>query len=315
MKKIIFLVQILLLWGNVTIAATKFGHDISGNFNVLNASMAPVPSENNRFGIGFGGGLGYSWHINHSLSIRTGLNANYYRSTIGSEGITQTEYVEIPQEWDWGYGTGFTFEAELDKYLAQQSAFYVQLPLLVEFSSMFRGVKYLSWYAAGGVKMGYAVSGRSNAELYNLATTADLIYENVPVDDYPRLGIGTFEKEYSSATLDLGFQAIGYLELGFKQQLTEKHTLYAGFFGEYCLYNTINAARPSMLEYEPLPVVDGANDKLYQFRYNPLANVVSSGVKKTYPLAFGITIRLGYSLVRIPKQRNDRLFNVRYFQF
>jgi hypothetical protein len=326
-KKTTYLALILLLWGNVAIAARngKFGHDIYGSFNMLSSNLVPVSTEDNSMGMGFGGGFGYLWRINPSLNLRTGLNANYYRSTTGLTGFTETSPAAFPPEW-WD-GTdpkpttedayNFTVESNLESYLAQQSALYLQLPLLLEFESMFQNAEYLGWYIAGGAKAGYAISGYSDADFQNLTTRANLAYQMVDGVDAPEfLGFGVTINENVKSKLDLGFQAVGYLELGFKQQLADKYALYAGFFGEYCLYSTVSAASQNMLEYKVLPEgwsQLGQGGKAYQFRYNPSANVAGNSVKETYPLSFGITVRISYSLTTKPKERNERLFNVRYF--
>lgn len=293
---------------------------------MLSSSLAPVSSENNRWGMGLGGGLGYSCHFTHSLSLRTGMHVHYYRSTTGMEGINvQSPPMNFPDELEW-WGTNtspnpdgdFILDSKLDKYVAQQSAIYIQLPLLVEFESMFPNAVYLGWYAAGGAKVGYALAGYSDADMQGLTTSATLIYHNIPIEAPKELGFGVTVDESVKAKLDLGLQAVAYLEAGFKQKLTDKYTLYAGIFGEYSLYSITGSAAPTMLEYKMLPVnqsqlEEGAS--AYQFRYNPSANVTGSNVKTKFPLAFGITVRIGFAFSKRVRQRNDQLFNVRYFQF
>jgi hypothetical protein len=327
-KEFVFFLVALLLKSSLTApAAGRFDHEILGSFNMLRSSIAPVEAENNRWGMGFGGGAGYACHFSPNLSFRTGLNVSYYRSTTGMAGINDSLLTTIPDELGWwselipkpvDNANDFILYSSMNEYVAQQSALYVQIPLLVEYQSMFQSVKHLGWYVAGGAKLGYAITGHSDADIKDLTTTAKLVYQGIMIDEPKELGFGVEVNENVISKLDLGFQAIGYLEVGFKQQLTDKYTLYAGVFGEYCLYSMVGSAAPSMLEYEMLPVsveqlLEGA--KAYRFRYNPSANVTGSSVKTSYPLSFGITVRLGFSFSKRARQRNDQLFNVRYFQF
>ncbi|MDR3366531.1 MAG: outer membrane beta-barrel protein [Prevotellaceae bacterium] len=323
LKRFVFFA--LLFWSNISIAAGRFDHEISGGFNVLSSTLAPVPSENNRMGMGFGGGIGYSCHFTSNLSLRTGLHANYYRSSTGMSGFEDHLLENFPEELDWWGSTppipsthpeGYDYELNIkvEDYVAQQSALYLQLPLLLEFENMFPNLRYLGWYAAGGVKAGYAITGSSSADIRGLSTKELKTYlwaENVPVNAPEFLGFGIEADDRGiEANLDLGVQLAGYLEAGFKQQLTDKYTLYAGFFGEYCLYNVAGTTASNMLEHEILP-----EERNYRFRYNPSANVKGVGIQSSYFLSFGITVRIGFALSKKVRHRNDQLFNVRYFQF
>ncbi|MDR1416543.1 MAG: hypothetical protein LBJ57_03875, partial [Prevotellaceae bacterium] len=182
-----------------------------------------------------------------------------------------------------------------------------------EYKGIFPGSEYLGWYAAAGLKLGYAVMGNSNASI-RLITEARLYPENIlinkdrPIED---LGWGVTVNENVDADLRLGFSSAAYLEAGFTQQLTQKYTLYAGFFGEYSLYSIVGSTASVMMEYEPV----SGQDRYYNFRYNPAANVSTIGVKSNYLLSFGVTVRIGLTFNKRVTQRNERLFNVRYFQY
>lgn len=243
-----------------------------------------------------------------------------------SGGITeQSPPMDFPEELGWWEptkqhsGNDLVVTTELDQYVAQQSALYIQVPVLAEFDGMFPNVGYLGWYAAGGVKAGYAITGNSDANIQGLTTRAKLLFENVSGVDVPTdLGFGVTTSETVRSKLSLGFQAIGYFEAGLKQQLTDRYTLYAGFFGEYCLYSVVGSTSTNMVDYKLLPVnpqqID-AGAKGYQLRYNPSANISGSSVQTRYPLSYGITVRIGFAFSKKISLRNDRLFNVRYFQY
>jgi hypothetical protein len=323
LKRTTFFVLVSLLWSTFAAAADGYNHEISGSFNMLTSSLAPIPSQANRFGMGFGGGVGYAYHFNGYASIRTGIHANYYQSTTGMSGISETSVITIPDEWEQGPNNGlnnFNFTIKMESYTAQQSVLYLQIPVLFECASLFPNLTYLGWYAAAGVKVGYSFMGNSDASIQNLES--DVLLDNVSISGVPEnatlkyFGWGLSNvNENVNSKLDLGFNGIGYLEAGFTQQLTPKHTLYAGIFGEYNLYSFFTSSPASvMVEYVPLPEEIIADKPYYHLRYNPAAHLSTSGVKLSHFLSVGITLRIGFAInKKAAKSSNDRLFNIRYF--
>ncbi|MDR1022085.1 MAG: outer membrane beta-barrel protein [Prevotellaceae bacterium] len=319
LKRIIFFGFIPLLGSASAAAAGKYYHEWGGSINMLSSSLAPVPSQDNRFGMGFGGGVGYSLHFNENMSIRTGLQGNYYRSTTGSSELSETSRVPYPEAWEWGAEDKaydyFDFTSKVESYTAQQSAFYLQVPVLFEYAgALFPANDYLGWYASAGFKVGYAVMGSSDASLKKVTTSALLAEENVPIDagaPIENYGWGIEIDNNITSVLNLGFSSVAYLEAGVTQQLTPRHVLYAGIFGEYSIHSVIGSVSPVMLEYEPLP----NPERPYQLRYNPAANVSANSVKSNYFLSFGVTVRIGLTFNKRVTKRNERMFNVHYFQY
>jgi hypothetical protein len=221
-------------------------------------------------------------------------------------------------------GYDYSLNITAANYVAQQSALYLQLPLLVDFENTFTPYGHLGWYASGGVKLGYAVIGSSEANIQSVSATPNYFAENGEVPAPPFLGFGVTENlKGVNANLDLGFHGLVYLEAGFKQQLTDQYSLYAGFFGEYCFYSATGTSASNMLEHEILPEryeqtwqqVLPADASAYQYRYKPSANVEGRGVESSYLLSFGITVRISFAFSTKTQRRNDQLFNIRYFQF
>ncbi|MDR1343703.1 MAG: PorT family protein [Prevotellaceae bacterium] len=313
-----------LLWSASAAAANRY-HEFGGNINMLASSLAPVPSQNNRLSIGFGGGLAYSWHFNDVMAIRTGLQGNYYRSTTAMSALKETSRILFPEEWNWGASElydYFDFTSNLETYTAQQSTLYLQVPVLFEYLGAFTpNNTYLGWYLSAGFKVGYAIMGSSNASFKGLKTSVLLGEEGVDIGEDSKLqdlGWGIKIDNSVTSPLDMGFSSIAYLEAGFTQQLTTRHILYAGVFGEYSIYSVVGSASSVMLEYEPRRVdvaTLGDGEVAYQFRYHPAANVSANNVKSNYFLSFGITVRIGLSFNKRTVRRNERLFNVRYFQY
>ncbi|MDR3189154.1 MAG: outer membrane beta-barrel protein [Prevotellaceae bacterium] len=312
----------MLLAGNSTpvASAAGFNHEILGSLSMLNSNLAPTSSGNSRYGIGYGGGMGYSCHFSSALSVRTGLHVNYYQSTTDMSGISESMQGTFPDELGWWESgqppkemgndyNDYQANIKISDYAAQKSALYVQVPLLVELETLFSGSKYIGWYATGGVKAGYSIAGSSNASIKGLAVSGKLAYENVEITEAPPyLGFGNKGDVDVKANMDLGLHAVGHLEMGFRQQLTDKYALYAGVFGEYCFYNSAASSSSSaLMEYETQPA-----PTYYQLRYNPSASVAGGGAKATYLLSFGVTVRIGFMFRKNIRNRNSRLFDVRY---
>jgi hypothetical protein len=322
LKKIMLFVLVSLPWS--ASAAGKYYHELQGNLNMLTSSLAPVPSQTNRFGLGFGGGVGYVYHFSDEISIRTGINGNYYRSTTGISGISETSTIHIPEKWGWSEElASFDFTSELD-YVAQQSALFFQIPVLCEYTGLFPNLEHLGWYVAAGVKVGYMIMGNSDASINNMSTKAKLNIEDVEISNLPNdnplnknFGWGLSNKSDNvNSKLALGFNGIAYLEAGFTQQLTPRYILYAGIFAEYNVYSSVtNSTSSTMIEYEPLAEKVEEDKRYYLLHYNPAAQLPVGGAKSAYFLSAGITVRIGFILNRNATKRNDRLFNVRYFQY
>jgi hypothetical protein len=334
LKRIILFVLVSLPWS--ASAAGKYYHELQGNLNMFTSSLAPVPSQTNRFGLGFGGGIGYVCHFTDEISIRTGINGNYYRSTTGISEISETSTIRFPDEWNWWDQPGYTdppppedlrkfdFTSRLESYTAQQSALFLQIPVLFEYTGVFPSLEHLGWYVAAGLKMGYMITGSSDASIENMSTKAKLHYENVEISNTTEdemfnknfgWGLNNVNENVNSK-LELGINGVAYLEAGFTQQLTPRYILYAGIFGEYNVYSlATNSTSSTMIEYEPLAEEIIDDKPYYHLRYNPAAQLSVGGAKSTYFLSAGITVRIGFILNRRATKRNDRLFNVRYFQY
>jgi hypothetical protein len=308
-QRITFALLMLLLEAGAAAAAGKFEHEASASFNMHRSSLAPVAAEDNRWGLGGGGGVGYSLRFTPSLSFRTGLHANYYRGVAGASSVSESSDHAFP-DWWWGGASvspnTFTLSKTIGSYLAQHSALYFQLPLLVELEPGFLDSKALRWYAAGGFKVGYALSGSSDADVKGVTSTAVSHFEDATLDVMMLyFGFGDELNENVKGKLDLGFHTAACLEVGFKQQLTDKYFLYVGIFGEYNLYSAVGSGASTMLEYEMLPVsleeVESGADA-YRLRYHPSANVAGNRVRHLYPLSFGVTVRIGFVFKKPPPE-------------
>lgn len=301
---------LLLLFGSSSAAVGERYHEVTGGYNVFWSSLAPLSNGDARGGIGFGGGAGYSYYLTPQLSLRTGLEVNRYAGSSYLEEIKETSTVPIPEEWLWRGDKSFELRSCFSGYRVRQSAWYVQVPLLGFYEAPLPWMEWMSWYAGGGFKLGYSLTGKSSAQVDSINVEGFFSYEGYSIDDIKELlGFGSYLNERQNATLKLGFSATGYVEVGVKQTLMEHCHLYCGIFGEYSLYSAVtDAANPHIYEYEALPLSDG---KYYSIRYTPASHTSGSAGRTFYPMSFGLTVRLSFD-TKPAKVSNKRMLQMRY---
>jgi hypothetical protein len=263
--------------------------------------------------MGFGGGAGYIYHFNDRISVRTGLNFNRYSGASFIEKRNETSTVIIPEEWLWLGDKFFELRSHISGYSVRHSALYVQAPLLFGYEAEMPWAEWLSWYVSGGVELGYSLTGKSSARIDTLSMNGFFDYEGYPMEDVKQLlGFGSYLGEQPQAALNLGFSAIGYLEVGLKQRLAEHYSIYIGIFGEYSLYSAVaGGIHPRIYEYEAQHPSSGS---YYKLRYTPASHVAGISSKTSYPMAFGVTIRFSFDTMR-EKPVNRRMLQMHYLDF
>jgi hypothetical protein len=311
--KLLPLLLLLAPFSNAGAAIGKGYHEVTWGGNMLWSSLAPLPGSNVRTGIGFGGGAGYIYHFNDRISFRTGLEVNRYAGASFIEKRNESSTIIIPEEWFWMGDKFFELNSHISGYSVQHSALYVQAPLLFGYEEEVPKTEWLSWYVSGGVKLGYSPNGKSSAQIDSLSTKGLFDYEGYPMEDMKQLlGFGTYLNEHRQAALNLGFSATGYLEVGLKQQLAANYNLYVGIFGEYSLYSAIAGdIHPHMYEYEAQHLSSGS---YYKLHYAPASHVAGISSKTSYPMAFGVTVRLSFD-TKQAKPSNKRMLQMRYLDF
>jgi hypothetical protein len=287
---------------------------------MLRSNLAPLTGGEARGGIGFGGGAGYAYHLNKKMSLWTGLEVNSYSGSSYVGHLSETSSVNFAEKWSdemfympEGENKQFGFDLNAIGYTVQQSAVYLQLPLLFGYEDAVPWTDWVTWYSRGGFKVGYSLSGTSQSEVDSLRLEGNFRKSfGYPLDEVKDLmGFGSYTDHHQNAPMKLGFSSIAYLEVGVKQRLAQQYNLYIGVFGEYSLYSVIKGAiNDYMYEYEP--VADNYN--LYNLHYTPASHTTSNQSKKFYPMSFGIAVRFSFDTKR-PDQSNNRMLQMRYLDF
>jgi hypothetical protein len=307
------MLPLLLLFGSVRAAVGESYHEVTGGFNVLWSSLAPLRNGDARGGIGFGGEAGYIYHLNSQMSLRTGLEVNRYSGSSSLSELKEVSTVLIPEDWLWTGDNSFELRSHFLGYLVQHSAWYLQIPLLFVYEASLPWTEWLRWYAGGGLKVGYSLTGKSSAKIDSVNIEGFFSYEGYSIDDIKELlGFGSYLNENRSSSLKLGFSATAYVEVGLKQTLTENYNLYCGIFGEYSLYSAVtNATHPHMYEYRATSPSSGS---YYNILYTPASHISGASSRTLYPMAFGVTVRMSFDTSRA-KVSNKRMLQMRYLDF
>jgi hypothetical protein len=312
-----------LLLSNAYAAAGDQYHEITGSFNVLRTNLAPLASGDVRGGMGFGGGAGYAYHFNSNVSFWTGVEVNTYNGNSHLSKITEASKFSTNAWEDWDKEKELDFNADIKNYSVQQSAMYLQLPLMLGVEGSIGGLEWLSWYTRGGFKLGYSISGQSKAVADSVYLGAKSDFYGVTLGGVPittedglktLLAFGNYSSfpEDASSALGLGFSSIAYLEVGVKQALASHVGLYIGIFGEYSLYSAISGATSErMYEYEAQSV---KGDKLYKLTYTPASHTALYQSKTSFPMSFGITLRFSFDTKR-GEDSNNRMLQMRFLDF
>lgn len=288
---------------------------------MLRSNLAPISGGEVRGGMGFGAGAGYAYHFNPQMSLRTGLELNSYSGTSYAATINGYSTITIPAEWDWKLDYSFDFLSSVKNYSVVQTSLYLQVPLLFGYEDAMPWLDWVTWYAHGGVKLGYSIFGSSKATadsirlIGNFSETGSELGNDPNPDEQTEaikkwLALGSYNNSTQRTTQSFGFSSAGYLEVGVKQKLMQQYSLYVGIFGEYSMYSAVGVARKDMYEYEALP----STDTYYKIHYTPASHTSSNQSRTFYPMSFGLTLRLSFDTKR-QEPSNNRMLQMRYLDF
>ena len=207
--------------------------------------------------IGFGGqaGLGYSFFFSPYWSLGTGAEVALYQAESKLSG----------------YLDGYSDELEFNNYRETQQAWYVNVPLMMQYQT---GGKQKFFVALGG-KVGFPVKATAEIRDYSIA---ERTYDGSKTD---------------LAKLDINLMASA--ELGIKWKICGKNALYTGVYADYGFNNIQKTNDKDFMQGALL----GTNTSMVesQFSGKPFTDKIT-------PLAVGVKIRFalgtGKSFRRAP---------------
>jgi opacity protein-like surface antigen len=238
-------------------------------------------------GIGGGAGLGYTFNINPSLGIVTGVEMATYTS--------EASFDNIPDEYNTGTGNDlFRFSYSLNNYRETQNLTLFSIPVMAQYSLPL-GSGSTKFYVSGGLKLGFPVKAEADITPGTATVSGYLAYEHVEYEDLPQHGFGSnISLPKTKKDIDLGFSTALVLETGVHFALTGKTGLYTGVYFSYGLNSIQQVNDKHLLEYEIEHLSDFYEVNERPFLYHSLLN--TGFADKVSLMSVGLKLRISFKL-------------------
>jgi hypothetical protein len=289
MKKIIG-TMVLLLCINAAVAQTQYRSEWHIHAGAGNATLQyqlpdfiPTNSGNVKSGIGGNLGVSYAYFFSSCFGFSLGVEGSMYNSSLTLNNLDIEHLIETPP----GLLGDFRLRANYSKLEEKQSAFLLQLPLMLQLQVPL-GEKAFFYLGAGG-KYGLPVSATYHQSIGSMTTTGYSDYTAQVYQNMPNHGFSTYTKVRSSDKLTFGSPFLLSLETGFKWKTSDKNAIYTGIYLDYGLHNMQKESTEKLLEY------NAANPTDYQ--YNSLLQTAIDHtplVQEIKPFTLGIRIRMAF---------------------
>lgn len=236
MKKYLFVIFSL-------IACPVFGqypaHELSfytgGGFSQLNYDQKSSPKA------GGYAGLGYRYYLSGQWSLGTGAEFQLYNSRINLSQINGRSDARDAE------GSNFQFRYEAKNYREDQSAFYIAVPLNVQFET--DKSSGTSWYINMGGKLAFPVSARYQTKIPTLVTTGYYPEWNVELADPAFMGFGQWN-DLRSDKDDFATKKAFLLSAETGIKMHNRFLTYLGVYADYGLNNILTGNNePAVIGY------------------------------------------------------------------
>lgn len=274
MKKFLFVLFSLLppaVWGQQP--AGEFSAFIGGGLSHLKYSPGTSSPK-----AGASAGLAYRYYLSSQWSIGSGAELQLYNSQINLNQLSGSSQARDAE------GSPFEFRYNAANYRESQTAFYVAVPLNVQFETT---ASPTAWYIHMGGKLAYPVHARYRAELPGLATTGYYPEWNVELAAPAFMGFGQWQnlgsekKELKTKTAFLLTAETGIKRKG-------SRLAYLGVYADYSLNNILKAGDQSaVIRY----LTDTPSEFSYQSVTTSLNGDGSPWAKKLNLFSLGIKLR------------------------
>jgi hypothetical protein len=222
----------------------EFSISVGGPFSFIESISAGKSVSGN----GFSAGLRYSYYLNKNFSLGIGVEYQLYNSDLKFNSPTG-QYNTVDTE-----GESFQFRYRATNLIEQQKLGYLNIPIGVQFETP--GTSKL--YIAAGGKIGFATSGSYESTMSNLTTSGYYPQYNVELFDPVFAGFAnTNNAKINNQDLDTKVSYSATFEIGLKQQIGSRNSIYIGAYADYGLNNIYDKNKnKNLVQYNPeLPVV------------------------------------------------------------
>lgn len=252
-------------------AVNEFSLYAGGGVSQLNYKTLSSPSA------GGSAGAGYRYYLSPQWSLGTGAEVQFYTSRISLEQLNGSSDARDAE------GSNFQFRYDAKNYREEQRAFYLAVPLNVQFETRRSGGT--SWYMNMGGKIAYNINARYQAKIPALVTTGYYPEWNVELADPAFMGFGEW-KDARSGKND--FKTKTAFLLSAETGIKRRDRLYLGVYADYGLNNILEADdRSAVIRYR----TESPTRFSYQSVPASLNGEGSPWAQKLNLLSFGIKLR------------------------
>ena len=276
MKKTILLIFTL---ATTTLAIAQSKQEVSvylgAGLSSLKYDIDQSGETSSKFGPLFG--IGYTYKLNPEWGIVSGLEMAIYKTDATSDAL-KGQYTTQDN-----YGNDFEWRQTFHNFEEDQKGTYLNIPIMVQYTP----ASLNKFYANLGFKIGIPLSGKYDASYTKLVTSGYYPETDAEYTDIDFRGFGEFGGSSSKEDIDLKVAFILSAECGMKWNLSNSMNLYTGGYVDYGLNNIIKGNKDN-------EIIPYDQDNPTNLKYNGLVN--SNLIDKVVPFAFGLKVRLGFSL-------------------
>jgi len=280
----------------------------SSAFNYKLNSLDEKGSHSSQFGYGID--LKYSYFFTSHWGVSTGVGISHYASKGKLKGsLEDNKYYSLGSQIDndiEGRPKEFDFRARITNLEEKQTAYFVEIPLMLAYQTPIG--KQHSWGAYGAIGAKFQFPVNAKFKIQNGAENQLNVsgyYKDIPTDmgspsnpPVVQHGYGTITDP--NATLDwnddfkLKMGVAAAIELGLIFKLNDGLDLLAGGYLDYSFID-IKKEKEQALFTAPSVYHPAADNKIgYGLKYNGMLNSELTG--KIRPLAFGLKVGLRFKV-------------------
>lgn len=223
--------------------------------------------------------MGYRYYFSGQWSLGSGAEFQIYNSRINLNQINGLSDARDAE------GSNFQFRYEAKNYREDQSAFYVAIPLNLQFET--GKSSGTSWYMNMGGKLAFPVSARYQTKIPTLVTTGYYAEWNVELADPAFMGFGQWN-DLRSDKSDFETKKAFLLSAETGIKMHNRFFTYLGVYADYGLNNILTGNNePAVIGY----VTDNPTRFSYQSVTRSLDPEGAPWAGKLNLLSLGIKLR------------------------
>jgi len=296
MKRIILLTAISLMLSTGLHAQHEVSVYGTAGASKLNMNISDGTTGGSSFS--GGAGLSYTLSLNPKWGLTTGVELASFSTTIDVENISESSQFNYSYD---GRTEAMTFKSELRGYQEAVKATYLQIPLMAQFS--LPAMTKHKWYAAAGVKLGFAISGNYETTAKSFVTSGYFPRTEETLTDIPQHGFVNLSNQSWTGDTDFGFNLSLAIETGFRWTLADSWGIYTGVFVDYGLTDVSDGVKnKKIVQYENAKIPE-------TFSYNSIISSTQTSsvfVDKINLFSVGLKVKIAFGKSKITEEPKEK---------